>query len=275
MRRNFTDFDDIQIYASDAGTTNVTIGEWKTYRDSLETEITSGKRLCTYADLVCDYIKMSKEVMNVLGITELPNKAESAINDIVIIRGRECVPYAVASRPESLYVQLQGSGDIINFNFSGEIGDLPKIICEAEYDDSQSSTGKTSYNYNTIIEYEGTDLDTESDNLVKKLNITLNNFDIIPYVITNKETNYNVSAAEAQNIGILEFDEASSTQISNQRKLCFSIKTGVSRLFPNPKGDKKYLYNLYPILKIGGFSKNHTPEISSSIGTRIYPTEDR
>ena len=277
MKKNITEFNDIQIYTSEASSTNVTIGEWKGYRYSLETAITQGKRLCTYADLVCDYIKLSREVLAAFGITALPNVAEDAINSIIVVRGRECIPYAVASRPESLYVRLQyivsGIEKVINFNFSGELGDFPKITCEDTYDDVYSPTGTSEYKYNTIIAYVSADLDTESDNnnTIKKLQITLNNFDLIPYVYTDTEVNYKnyVGETEAQNIGILTFDENSSSQVANPRKLCFNIKSIESRLSSNPTGDKKYLYNLYPILKFGGFSKEHSVYIPET-GTVIY-----
>ena len=100
MKKKDNEIIDIQIYASDPVSSDVTIGEWKTCRERLKTDITTGKRLCTYADLVCDFIRMSREVMNSMGINVLPNLSPDQINDIVVIRGKECVPYTVASRSE-------------------------------------------------------------------------------------------------------------------------------------------------------------------------------
>ena len=73
---------DIHIYSSDMQRTNVSIGEWKAYRKEQEAKISEHGnhyfRLCTYADLVCDYIKLNREVMRKLGITGIPSEREIA-----------------------------------------------------------------------------------------------------------------------------------------------------------------------------------------------------
>lgn len=229
MKKQVNDNIDIQIYASDSATTDVTIGDWKSERTTIDSAITRGKRLCTYADIVVDYIKMSKEVMNALDITVLPHQAESVINDIVIVRGRECVPYTSASNSDSLYVRLKknSSSEIVkSFNLSGEFGEFPKIWCN-DYIDPDEEAETIIYDYTSVIGYESINLDIDSENINKKLCITLHNFDLKLYVSTNNEQNYSatVGADAAQNIGILKYNDKLTTEISSPRKIYFDMET--------------------------------------------------
>ncbi len=141
---------DIQLYASDIQNTNVTIGEWKAYRESLSFRQGTW-RLCTYADLVCNYIKKNREILFALGITGLPHEesVKSQIDAIVIRRGRECVPYSSATTPVSLTVYLKKPDDenYINFTFSGQYRQFSSLMCF-------ESIGSYYYDYNDIVAYE-------------------------------------------------------------------------------------------------------------------------
>ena len=257
---------DLQIYSSNSQTTDVTIGEWKNYRKTNLKNLSG--RLCTYADLVCDYIKMDREILMAMGINQLPSSSASAIDAIVVKQGRECVPFSTASTPVALNVYLSKnslSEVFIGFNFSGEYGQFPEIKCDETY----FGLITVEYDYNTIVSFSSVNIDKLSDNINKILCIELNNFDLVPFIATNTPTAYKNAGHswdESLNInGTIEFNRVISTEISSQRKLYFNIKGGTSSQYPNPDTDQLYQYNLFSIIKFGGFSRTKVPGYYSGI----------